>query len=164
VNRRRGWLPAVLAGVWLATASLGVGAQSPPPAGPFFDLVTQDAGLSSNALRCAIQDRRGFLWFGTEDGLNRYDGVRFTVYRHRPNDPTSLAGNAVVSLYEDRAGTLWVGTSNAGLCRYDPMTETFDTRRSEAQRLGAALCDDSRRRRGRRRRAVARDGGRIGRL
>jgi signal transduction histidine kinase/ligand-binding sensor domain-containing protein len=135
VNRRRGWLPAVLAGVWLATASLGVGAQSPPPAGPFFDLVTQDAGLSSNALRCAIQDRRGFLWFGTEDGLNRYDGVRFTVYRHRPNDPTSLAGNAVVSLYEDRAGTLWVGTSNAGLCRYDPMTETFDTRRSEALRL-----------------------------
>lgn len=92
-----------------------------------FDHLTQEDGLSNNAIRTIFQDRKGFIWIGTEDGLNRYDGVQFRVYRHQPNDPGSVPGSTVLTIYEDRAGTLWFGTLSNGLGRYDSATDTFKT-------------------------------------
>ncbi len=100
---------------------------SPARAAPFtprfFHLTTAD-GLSHNIVRAVVQDPQGFLWFGTQDGLNRYDGATFTVYRHLRSDPHSLAHNTVQALAVDSSGTLWVGTVG-GLDRYDRDTSGF---------------------------------------
>jgi ligand-binding sensor domain-containing protein len=72
-----------------------------------------------------LQDRQGFLWFATADGLNRYDGYGFTVYRPEPGDPQSLSSNVVTHLYEDTEGTLWVCTARAGASRSDHQSSTF---------------------------------------
>jgi signal transduction histidine kinase/ligand-binding sensor domain-containing protein/CheY-like chemotaxis protein/AraC-like DNA-binding protein len=82
-------------------------------------------GLSQNAVTAIVQDRRGFLWLGTRDGLNRHDGRRFEVHRHDPFDATSLPGGDVTALLEDRRGALWVGTRDAGAARFDRRTERF---------------------------------------
>ena len=65
------------------------------------------------------------MWFGTQDGLNRYDGYEFRIYRHAESQPGSLRDNYILSLFEDRAGTFWVGTNKGGLNRYDRQTEQF---------------------------------------
>jgi ligand-binding sensor domain-containing protein len=91
-----------------------------------FDLLDHEKGLSNDAVRCLLQDRTGFLWVGTENGLNRYDGTRFTVYRNQADRPESLSGNLVTSLFEDRDGNLWVGTFDAGLNRFRPESNDFE--------------------------------------
>jgi len=92
----------------------------------FHHLTVKD-GLSQGTVLCILQDKRGFMWFGTQDGLNRYDGYRLTVFRHDPAKPNTLNDNFIVLLAEDTSGTLWVGTLNspAMLNRFDPYTETF---------------------------------------
>jgi signal transduction histidine kinase/ligand-binding sensor domain-containing protein/DNA-binding response OmpR family regulator len=65
------------------------------------------------------------MWFGTEDGLNRYDGHTFIVYRHEPGNEASLSDNTIYSMFEDHAGTLWIGTANGGLNKFDPATGRF---------------------------------------
>jgi ligand-binding sensor domain-containing protein len=82
-------------------------------------------GLSQSNVTCILQDARGFLWFGTQDGLNRYDGYQFTVFRNDPADSTSLPNNYIKAIKEDREGTIWVGTWGGGLCRFDPFTGRF---------------------------------------
>ena len=106
-----------------------------------FDHLTVDQGLSHNNVYAIVQDRRGFLWFGTEDGLNRYDGYTVEVFTHDPQDSTSLSHNWIWSLYEDHAGTLWVGTYGGGLCRFDRPTETFTCYRHDPDDPGS-LPDD----------------------
>ena len=81
-------------------------------------------GLSNNAVICTIQDKNGFLWFGTKDGLNRFDGYSFKVYRHDPDQSGSIGSNFIHCLFEDKEGTLWVGTEN-GLFEYNPNLERF---------------------------------------
>ena len=81
-------------------------------------------GLSNNAVICSVQDKHGFLWFGTKDGLNRFDGYSFKVFRADPDKPGSIGGNFINSLYEDRNGVLWAGTEK-GIYRYDATTESF---------------------------------------
>lgn len=81
-------------------------------------------GLSHNRISSIVQDRHGFIWIGTEDGLNRYDGYEFKVYRHNPEEPASLSNNVVYSLLEDKEGSLWIGTQG-GVNRFNPDTETF---------------------------------------
>ena len=76
-----------------------------------FERIGLEQGLSQNSVRCILQDRKGFLWFGTEDGLNKYDGYRFTVYKNNPNDPNSLSNDAVNSIYEDQSGVLFQVTT-----------------------------------------------------
>ena len=90
-----------------------------------FSNITSAQGLAHNTVNCIIQDRLGFLWIGTEGGLNRYDGYEFKVYQNDLNNKNSLSDNYVISLHEDRQGYLWVGTFGGGLNRFDPKTETF---------------------------------------
>ncbi|MDI6846138.1 MAG: two-component regulator propeller domain-containing protein, partial [Candidatus Saccharicenans sp.] len=81
-------------------------------------------GLSQNAVLSITRDPAGFMWFGTESGLNRYDGYRFTVYLPVEGDPTSLSNSWVNALLTDRRGRIWVGTEN-GLNEYNPATDEF---------------------------------------
>ncbi len=78
---------------------------------------TTKDGLSSNIVYRCIQDSKGFLWLATIDGLNRFDGKDFKVFRNHPDDSMSLAGNVITHLAEDRLGNLWIMTSN-GMCKY----------------------------------------------
>ncbi len=86
-------------------------------------LTLQD-GLSDDMVLCALQDKRGFMWFGTRNGLNRYDGYRITTFTRDQNDPYSLSDASVHSLCEDRHGRMWVGTAD-GLNLFDPVSERF---------------------------------------
>lgn len=82
-------------------------------------------GLSQNAVFAILQDSKGFMWFGTKDGLNRYDGYSFKVYQHNPFDTTTPSANYVTKIFEDSRGLLWVGTLNGGLNVYKRDNETF---------------------------------------
>ncbi|MRG48358.1 histidine kinase [Chitinophaga sp. SYP-B3965] len=84
----------------------------------FSRLNIQD-GLSHNKVNCILQDKRGFIWMGTEDGLNRFDGKYFTLFRNTPGNTTTISGNIITSLLEDEEGVLWIGSADAGLTRYD---------------------------------------------
>jgi signal transduction histidine kinase/ligand-binding sensor domain-containing protein len=86
--------------------------------------LTQDDGLSSSIITSIIQDHKGLMWFGTPDGLNRYDGINYLVYRNNPADSTSLIDNVVQTLFEDHNDNLFIGTEN-GLCLYDRAKDSF---------------------------------------
>jgi ligand-binding sensor domain-containing protein len=90
-----------------------------------FERLSTPHGLSQVSVHSIVQDGQGFLWFGTEDGLNRFDGYSFRVYRHNLLDSTSLSNNWIECLYIDRRATLWVGTYGGGLNRYDHLTDRF---------------------------------------
>lgn len=90
----------------------------------FTTLSTRD-GLLSNSVNVIIKDRYGLMWFATDDGLNKFDGTNFTVYRYVPGDTTSLRTNEVLALHEDASGNLWVGTSGGGLSLYDRKKDLF---------------------------------------
>ncbi len=89
-----------------------------------FENISVNNGLSNNAIFCIFQDSKGFIWFGTEDGLNRYDGYTIKHYRSNPTDLNSLSNHKVLAIIEDSANYLWIGTDN-GLNRFDPATNTF---------------------------------------
>jgi len=99
----------------------GVGQSTPVK---FTALGTRD-GLSANSVNAILKDRYGWMWFATNDGLNRFDGTNFTVYRHKAGDSTSLRANEIQALYEDRSGNLWVGTSGGALSLYDRKRDVF---------------------------------------
>ncbi len=77
-----------------------------------FQHLTAADGLAHDNVSAVLQDRQGFMWFGTLDGLSRYDGTRVVTYHHVPGDTTSLLHDRIRSLHEDRAGYLWVGTAD----------------------------------------------------
>ncbi len=83
-------------------------------------------GLSQNTVKCILKDHRGFMWFGTEDGLNRFDGYRFHAYRVQPGNEKALLNDGINCLLEDSKGVLWIGTNGGGLSRYDPRSDSFD--------------------------------------
>jgi signal transduction histidine kinase/ligand-binding sensor domain-containing protein len=89
-----------------------------------FRHLSLEDGLSQSAVNCIAQDRRGILWFGTQDGLNQYDGLTFTVLRNIPDDSSSLSDNHITSLLVGSDGQLWVGTYAGGLNRLDPVRKT----------------------------------------
>lgn len=87
--------------------------------------LTRADGLVDNMISCVLQDHRGFLWFGSHRGLNRYDGYQMREFQHDTRDTHSLSGMAATCLYEDKSGVLWVATSDGGLNRLIAETETF---------------------------------------
>jgi diguanylate cyclase (GGDEF)-like protein len=89
-----------------------------------FERLSLEQGLSQSAVMDVLQDRRGYIWLATEDGLNRYDGVNFKVYRHDAADVNSLPDSFVWDVEEDSAGSLWIATRN-GLATWDPATDTI---------------------------------------
>ena len=90
-----------------------------------FEHLTIENGLSQNAGLAFFQDSRGYLWIGTQDGLNRYDGYEFKIFKNDPDNPDSISYNSILSMAEDKNGSLWIGTWGGGLNRYDPSTEKF---------------------------------------
>ena len=81
-------------------------------------------GLSQSRILCIIEDSRGFMWFGTADGLNRYDGYDIKIFRNIVNDSTSLPNNYISTLIEDEDGNIWIGTKK-GIVLFNPYTEVF---------------------------------------
>lgn len=90
-----------------------------------FGLIDSEDGLSNAQVRAVVQDNQGFMWFGTADGLNRYDGSSVKVYRHDPDDPYSLSHNIIRALFTDQNGDLWIGTWGGGLSQYDREKDAF---------------------------------------
>jgi ligand-binding sensor domain-containing protein/signal transduction histidine kinase len=90
-----------------------------------FDHIGIEQGLSQSSVHVIFQDSRGFLWFGTQDGLNRYDGYTFKTYKPDPDLENSLSDRWITSIVEDNDGYLWIATRLGGLNRYDPRTEEF---------------------------------------
>jgi signal transduction histidine kinase/ligand-binding sensor domain-containing protein/DNA-binding response OmpR family regulator len=82
-------------------------------------------GLSQSNVTCLLQDSTGFIWLGTQDGLNRYDGYQFTVFRYDPADSASIPNNYIKGLAEGEGGNLWVATWGGGLCRFDQSKGKF---------------------------------------
>ena len=91
-----------------------------------FRQLTLEDGLSQSTINCIVQDSQGFMWFGTQDGLNRYDGYEFRVYENEPEDPHSLSLNWVQHCYRDPQDRLWFITYNSVLHRYDAAMDRFD--------------------------------------
>jgi len=87
-----------------------------------FKHLTSADGISQSEVYSFLEDSRGFIWFGTVDGLNRYDGYDIEIFSTSIDDPHSLSNNTVRSLAEDKFGRIWIGTDN-GLNVYDPKTE-----------------------------------------
>lgn len=98
-------------------------------------------GLSSSSVNAIIKDKYGYMWFGTDDGLNKFDGVNFTVYRHSLTDTTSLGGNVITALFEDHLGNLWVG-SNQSISVYNRKTDAFSNFRFMGNSATRSICED----------------------
>ena len=90
-----------------------------------FHHMTVADGLSNSEVHTVLQDRHGFMWFGTRDGLNRFDGYRFIVYKPHVKRPNSLSSNVIRDIVEDAQGNLWIATESGGLNKFDLTTERF---------------------------------------
>lgn len=90
-----------------------------------FDNFTIENGLSNNVIHSIYQDKKGWMWFGTSQGLNRFDGYKFTCFYYNPSNPQSLVGKLIRCIFEDKQGALWIGTENGGLNKFDFKQETF---------------------------------------
>lgn len=84
-----------------------------------FNYYSTAQGLSNNSVICTAQDKLGYIWIGTKDGLNRFDGRFFKVYRNNPGDNTSISNNYILKIFQDSDSILWIGTRGGGLCRYN---------------------------------------------
>lgn len=92
---------------------------------PQIDVLSSEHGLSQTVVNCILQGKDGFLWIGTQDGLNMYDGQKFIVYQNNPVDSLSISNNYILSMCEDDEGYLWVGTMAGGLNRFDKRKQVF---------------------------------------
>lgn len=90
-----------------------------------FENLSIENGLPQSSAIAILQDQQGFLWVGTEEGLARYDGYEFKVFKKDLNDPYSISNNYVKVIFESKQGELWIGTRGGGLNRFDPTTEKF---------------------------------------
>lgn len=90
-----------------------------------FSHLTVNEGLSQSVINCIMQDDKGFMWFGTQAGLNRYDGYSFEIYKRDPQDSNSLSNNFIYSLCEGQDGIIWIGTNGGGLNAFNPATKKY---------------------------------------
>ena len=89
-----------------------------------FSSITRANGLADHTINAIFKDSEGFMWFGTRNGLCRFDGIDFVTYRSE-EDPQSISGNRILSIAEDASGFLWIGTYANGICRYDRELDEF---------------------------------------
>lgn len=92
-----------------------------------FDHLSLEQGLSQSTVNAIVQDAQGYMWFGTQDGLNRFDGYGIVSYKHKPDDTTSISDNGIWCMVCDRTGNLWIGTMRGGLSRYSGTMDKFVT-------------------------------------
>ncbi len=133
--------PSLVAALALA-AIARIAAAGPPPAPPQFVMTGVADGLPSSTVYRIVQDRAGFLWIGTYDGLARYDGVSFHVFRNDPSEPHSIGSNKITTLLIDSKGTFWCGGEGSGLNRLEPDGEHFTQRRHVPNDLKTLGNDD----------------------
>lgn len=108
-----------------------------------FRSVEVENGLSQNMVYSILQDQQGFMWFGTQDGLNRYDGIEFKIFKKNKRDPGSIGSNAIFSLLQNNDGKIWVGTAN-GVYLYNPVFESFahlEARAIRGERVNGIVRD-----------------------
>jgi ligand-binding sensor domain-containing protein/signal transduction histidine kinase len=96
-----------------------------------FKRISIDQGLSQSSIEDIYQDDKGFLWFGTQDGLNRYDGYEFRVFKHQQEDSYSISDNWINVVTGDTYGNLWIGTQGGGLNKFNRFTERFESFRQD---------------------------------
>ncbi|MBS0379725.1 MAG: response regulator [Proteobacteria bacterium] len=118
------------------------GAPGPPERPMYFQHLSASEGLSQNTVMSVLQDSRGFLWLGTESGLDRYDGYSVRVFHRARGDDHALASDYIWSIAEDERGDLWVATDGGGVARWDHVTEQFERFRHDPQRSDS-LCGDA---------------------
>jgi len=106
-----------------------------------FDHISIDDGLSQSTVLAIIQDSEGLMWFGTHDGLNRFDGYNFVIFKNNANDNKSISNNIIYSLFESKNKTLWIGTNGGGLCKYDKETERFTNYKLDTNNINSINCD-----------------------
>lgn len=115
-----------------------------------FNHLSTANGLSNNSVNDIIQDRTGFLWLATDDGLNRFDGYEFRIFRNNPSDSNSLSDNLIQTLIEDSQGNLWIGTRRGWLNKYEPIHEKFSRWKIPSdiieENIINSLCIDSKER------------------
>jgi len=92
-----------------------------------FIRISKEQGLPQVTINCILQDRKGFMWFGTQEGLVRYDGYDFVCYKHDPADPKTITDSYIWCILEDKSGILWIGTNDGGLNSFDPISEQFNS-------------------------------------
>lgn len=110
----------------LTICLMGISLSAPAQNGQFnFDRLGKKEGLSNSSPNCILQDSRGFIWIGTADGLNRYDGYKFKIYKNAPLDSTSISSNYIKDLAEDRYGNIWAATVGGGLNMWNRETGRF---------------------------------------
>jgi diguanylate cyclase (GGDEF)-like protein len=126
VTRSLGRLVRVgLCAAALAAATVDRPASAMPARPIRFTRLSLEQGLSQSTVLCMFQDSRGYIWLGTEDGLNRFDGIKFTVYKNDPADASSLPSNFVWAIDEDAQGNLWIATDGEGLVKWDRTLNRF---------------------------------------
>jgi ligand-binding sensor domain-containing protein/signal transduction histidine kinase/DNA-binding response OmpR family regulator len=106
-----------------------------------FEYISVEQGLSHGNVQSIVQDYQGFMWFATEDGLNKYDGYTFTTYRHDPIDSTSLSSDYLQWIYEDSERNLWISTIGGGLNKYNRDQDNFLSFKSDRDNPESIIAD-----------------------
>jgi len=114
-----------------------------------FEHLNVEDGLPHNVTQSVVQDDQGFMWFATKNGLAKYDGAEFTVYKHESDNPNSLGNNYVWSILKDHNGILWASTLGGGVNKFDPVSETFtryqqdeNNPNSLISNIALSICED----------------------
>lgn len=141
MQSKRGLRAALQGLLGISALLLAAAAAALTPETARFRSVGLADGLSQPSVKAMVQDRDGLLWFGTQVGLNRYDGSELRVFYHQPDDPASLSHNNITALASDADGGLWVGTDGGGLNRFDAARERFRVYRQTPDASG--LPDDT---------------------
>ncbi len=143
MQRRGGILGTVAACVAMAALDVGAYAAAPTPAmrPMYFEHLTMRDGLSQSTVNSILQDSQGYLWLGTENGLDRYDGDSIREYRRERGNEHGLASDYIWSMAEDAQGDLWLATEGGGVARWDRRTEQFQPFRHDAHKPNTLASD-----------------------